>query len=397
MQRKDGKTPRTTSRAGFLAPAIVVALLCVMLVLALVIDRLWLQNTSVEMDAAVESAALASARSLITDDLLRANYDGDKTADRAKQNAIDIANQNRVAGNAMAINDGDIRIGRYVRNQRTGRVRFVESNARPNAVIVTGRRSRNNGNPIALFVRGLSGHSTADVIRDVEVRIDNRVVGIRPFAGVNAPLWPFAILESSKSEVVATWQTQIDRRGGTDQYGYNEKFRRVTAGADGIPEITLYCPPPNGTEEQQSQRNVCLLDLGSNLQRDAIARQIDSGISADDLKMAPDGTLRFDGQPLNFGSYDDIPRSLRGPMRQQIGRCRMVMLYAPSGQSRVSCRRLVGGRIMAVKSTPDGGCHIVFQPGTLTTRTAVLADGTYSSDVRDQFANPYIYKLQLTR
>jgi len=402
-------------RSGFLAPAVVLALTAVLLMLALVIDRLWLQNASVEMDAAVESAALAACRTLVTDDHLRTNhFQFENLRQRARQQAAHSAAQNRIAGRKLRLHTdgGSVRLGRLVNDPQTGRTgprRFLATAHRPTAVVVTARRSRENGNPVALFLRELSGVPSGDVSRRVMATVDNHVVGIRPLPGTPAPLWPFAIRESPHNAAgdngqTQTWNTHIDQRAGVDRFTYDETIREVRFEPDGIPEIILRSPVTDHQLNEPTAGNVRLLEIGNGFRRDHLHRQLAHGVSASDVA-AYSGELRIDTGPVSFTTYDEIPAEFHSQFQKLIGQCRMVWLYSEEssagspqddGVSRVTCRRLVAGRVMSLRCS-RGRCEIVFQPGTMTTRTAVLAKHSWPDSRRRRFENPYVYKLQLIR
>ena len=116
----------SSGRSGLLAPAALIALVVVLGAAGLVIDRLWLDNAQVELTNAAEAAALAGARSLATDDLLHETVDEERFVNDARSAALRIARENRIAGEAVDLDpaeDGDVRIGRLVRND-SGRTVF---------------------------------------------------------------------------------------------------------------------------------------------------------------------------------------------------------------------------------------------------------------------------------
>ena len=277
-------------RRGFLAPAIVVALLAVLLVLALVLDAWWLDNASVELTRASESAALAAGRELVTDDLLRGDSReiDERRIERARRKAVRIARRNRVAGERLQLDaqsQRDIRFGRLIADSHTGRTRFEERRRHPTTVVVSARRSRRNGNPIALFLRGITGQPSASLMRRAEATIDNHVVGVRPFEGAPVPMWPLAILEDCNSGtsdgLLHSWRTHIEGRLGNDEFAYDEARRRVQRRPDGIPEMILRC----GTGGSSSgETNVKLVDVGNGLRVEDLQRQFRRGVTADDLK-----------------------------------------------------------------------------------------------------------------
>jgi hypothetical protein len=390
-----------------MTPAIVVGLLVVLLAVALVLDIWWTDTASVELERTSESAALAAGRALVSDDLLK---DDPKTANQrrlqqARREAVRMAEKNQVAGQPIRLDpysQRDIRFGRFVHDADTGRSVFVKSPEQPTSVAVTAHRNRRNGNPVARLLRGLTGRGTADLSRTTEVTADNHVVGLRPFGGVNAPLWPLAIADVAIAgpggSLLDSWGGQIERRKGRDEFSWDEQHHRVVHRPDGIPEMVLRC---GDRGDAAKPTNVKLVDLGNDLQPLGLDRQMQSGVTSRDLK-AFGGELRFDGPSLELNAYNDLPISVRRRLSDQVGRCRIVLLFSSdtpansNGLGRIRGSRLVAARVMAVRSQRDGSCEIVIQPGTLVTRTAVIADPSLPAAQREGFRNRYIYKLQVT-
>lgn len=396
-------TQPADSRAGFLVPAILVALLVIMAGVALVLDQLWLENASVEMQAAVDASVLAAGRQLATDDLLKPNFNAQNQIDKARNRANDIASGNRVAGQPVNLEEsGSIRIGRRIDNPSSGRVNFVETTNRPNSVRVIAHRSRRNGNPIALFFRQLTGQSSGDVSCRAEATIENRIVGFRPLEHLPIPVLPIAILETdSISQRTDTWQVAIEQRLGADQFRLDEKTGQVVRGADGIPEITLRF---EGDEKTDEKRNVLLIAPQSRWQRVRWRRAIKSGWTRDDFakRNAEISLPRSEEQVLRFFTTRLTNHRFAELFDTVLGQCRIVFLTRNCSESddshfdSVNCHRVVAGRVMDVRIGNNGSFELVFQPGVLTTPTAILSDDVKSSSEKSFARNRYIYKLRLT-
>ena len=155
------QTPR---RRGLTTPAVAIALLVIMMGLALIVDRIWLETAKLELRTAAEAAALAAAAELASDGMLQANMTVDLLMSNARQSAAWIAEQNYVGGIPVNLNiepEGDIRFGFLY--QDTMGIRFQESTVNPTTVVVTALRTRANNNPIALFIAGATGLPFGDV------------------------------------------------------------------------------------------------------------------------------------------------------------------------------------------------------------------------------------------
>lgn len=434
-----------THRAGFLAPAALIALVAVLGAAALTIDRLWIDNAQVELMTAAEAAALAGARSLATDELLRENTDEERLVNQARSEALRIARQNRVASRPVMLDsaaDGDVRIGRLIHDDQS-RTIFLETSHQPTTVVVNAEHSRDRQNPVVRLFDGWSGESGADVVARAEATVDHHVVGYRPLYGIPIPALPLAILKSAADDdPTPTWEREIEQRQGSDRFGIDPKTGQVIAQPDGIPEIVLcdFGPPPaappsdtgrpgrqpdrqrpsadtagpddpqNGTGEEGSRRsssppaerkrNVYAFALNRRASTADIARQFHSGWTAGDL---PSGTevLRIDRGPHVFPALNTLGGAITDALRAVTGQQRIVLLFdgvsVGRGTARVNCVSAVAGRVMSVDTAAGNGCRIVFQPTVLTTRTAVLSRETVTQGPPDRFVNTYICKLQLTQ
>jgi hypothetical protein len=385
-----------------MAPAAIVVLVVVISGVALVLDKLWLDAASVELQTAAESAALASGGELATDDLLKPDFDQTALLERARHKGKSIANTNKIAGNPVSLDDseeGDIRFGKIVVQGDSGREVFVETQRRPTSVVVRAEHSRSRNNPVALFFQGLTGQPGGDVTALAEASIDNRIVGLQPLDSVPVPALPLAILKSCEDQSrIDTWDAAITNRRGADRFCFHEDTGEITSGPDGIPEITLRTA---GRDEDVDESNMFLFAAKHTATHEDIVRQLRSGWTEDDLPAGTDG-LRLDRRHHKFLTLNGAGGSLPNELADLVGQCRIVFLYDEfqqdqySREGRIRCVRAVAGRILDVRLHSNEACEIVFQPGVLTTRTALLAAETLVQGSWDRLANPYIYKLRLT-
>jgi hypothetical protein len=379
---------RGTRRRGFTTPAVAIALLVVMCGLALILDRLWLDSADLELTTAAEAAALVAAGELANDDLLKQNADPETRFELARVSAGWIASQNLVAGSPVVLDttsQGDIRLGRLVLDDQSGKVRFEETTNQPTTAVVTAMRTRRTNNPVGLFVAGATGKPFGDVVSRVEATVDNRVCGVRPQNGTPVPAYPLAIWRSDPSGLRAdTWECQIEARRGADQFGYDPIGHRVYSGSDGIPEIVLRS---GGSGTSSTNSNVLVIDVGSGLKDDSLARQFASGWSADDMA-ATGGEMRLAlGTPVLMNASNELRHADREALESLLGEPRICLLYSsaiPSGSGQLlqaACERMVAIRILAVRDQSDGTCEVVAQPCVLKTKTAILDAGLpYSTD-----------------
>jgi Mg-chelatase subunit ChlD len=121
--------------------------LCVIMA-AFAIDVAWMQLVRTELRTATDAAARAGAKELSM------SQDVDAARDRAKQ----AARRNRVAGEPLRLANRDIQIGASTQPNTTARFDFNSGGPRPNAVRVTGRRTRGSAaGPVDLLFAGVLG------------------------------------------------------------------------------------------------------------------------------------------------------------------------------------------------------------------------------------------------
>lgn len=392
-----------------MVPALAFAMLVVGLAIALVVDRLWLDAARIELTAAAEAAALAAANEMADDALLRPDTDLQPLLDAARQKAVEVAARNQAAGSPVTLNpaeEGDIRFGRLIRDGKTGKPLFLETEHRPTSVVVFAERTHGRGNPVALFFRQLSGQSAGNLIVSAEATIDNRIAGVRPYKGANTPAIPLAVLDKHLDpKRLDTWTLQIDGRVGSDDFGFDAATGQVTPGADGIPEILVHSAPQQAKEEDVQKANCHLADIGTRLQPAAISRQFEEGWNYEDLADFGD-EFRTDAGPQPLDSNAILTDADTASLEALVGQARICVLYAnprsvgSTGECKIEATRLVAVRILNVRRATKKSVEILIQPAVVTTRTALLSepDPAWSPEPGVSYdTNPYIYKLFLTQ
>ena len=378
---------RHSRRRGFTTPAVAVALLVVMAGLALILDRLWLDAADLELTTAAEAAALVAAGELANDELLKPSADPEHRLNMARNSATWIASQNLVAGDPVQLDsspEGDIRLGRLVLKEDENKVRFEETASNPATAVVTSLRTRRTSNPVGLFIAGVTGHASGDVATRVEASVDNRVVGLRPLAGVPIPALPIAIwLNDPSGQRPDTWRNQIEARKGQDEFGYDCLNHTVTSGADGIPEMTVRSQAGGSG----LNFNAVVVDVGAGLSDKALAAQFAHGFTTEDLATSGGELSIFDNSPQNMPASGEVRHGDRVAMESILGEPRICLLYSTvtpgvTGEiTKATCVRMVAIRILSVKDLSDGSCEFVVQPCVIKTRTAIIdAPYPYSTD-----------------
>ena len=390
------------NRRGWLAPIVGLALVVVLGLAALVVDRLWLDMATEEAVSVAEAAAIAAVRELASDDDLRdpePEPEGRLTA--AKLAAENVAAMNHVAGQAFNLqpDSGDLQFGVKLTVEDTGEIRFVETIHQPRSVRVVAQRTHARGNPVALFIRGLTHQAAGEVRAEAEASIDNHVVGLQSVGGARVPMIPLAILSHDPlGQRQDTWQMQIENRRGADQFRFDPVTREVQPGSDGIPEIIL---KPAAAGADLITANMAFFDVHGEAGRFPLEEQLELGWSAQDLERR-DGRFLMTQGPEVFSARGTVNKQIAAALSSTIGECRAVMLYlnVPSADAsampRIQSAGLVAGRVMAVQLQDGMNYQVVFQPGVLATHSAVLPNDLGIVDGTAQ-ASKYVYQMKLTQ
>ncbi len=396
---------RTHSRSGLLTPAVGIVLLILMIVFALLIDGIWLNNARLELQQSTDAAALAAAAELAHDDLLRDNPNWEFRLEAARQSAAEIARLNLVGGRSLRLDtseNGDFWFGRLVTNDE-GETTFLSTETAPRTVVVNGRQLLRKGNPIGLLLQDVVGNATGELNLRAEASIDNFVIGVRPLPASTVPGLPLAINLNAEYDDRLSWESAIDLGLGEDNWSYDPVTRTVSNTPDGIKEIIIRS---KANDEDATEANLQLVDLDTELSDLPLFRQIQDGWTAKSLERFG-GQLVLGDEMIEIVSSAVINDDVQESLDWVKGEARIVLLYdqiTPSGSNGFGTIRVAGfaaGRIVAIIRKPDDSCEITFQPAVIATRTAVRADSVYAlgelTDAeRAALENPYIYKISLT-
>lgn len=402
MQMRRQQLRNSQSRRGWLAPIVALAMVVVMGAIALVLDRLWLDMATGEAQGVAEAAALAAARELASDDDLRSPEASPEARIAAATLAAEnVAAMNRVAGQPYQLDStaGDLKFGLNLQVEETGEIKFVETIHNPRSARVVAQRTHSRGNPVSLFLTGVTRVSAGEVRALAEATIDNHIVGFQSVGGARVPMLPLAILRNDPSgQRQDTWQVQIEKRRGPDNYRFDPSNGEVHPGSDGIPEIEL---TPASQRNNSPAANMAFFDIHGKVGRFPLAEQIRLGWSPEDLERR-DGRFVFTSGPQMFPARSTLSKTSAAALKEIMGECRGVLLYqsgAPTADQnslRIQSAGLVAGRVMAVEELGGGEYRLVFQPGVLATRSAVRPADLGIAD-SGAAANPYVYQLKLTQ
>ncbi len=414
----------SASRRGTLLPAIAFALLVVGGALALVLNALWKDAASVELRTAAEAAALAAAAEYLDDAHLAAVVNTEILMQGARLRAAEVASANRVAGQPLVLNPeplGDVIFGTRLFQPQSVESVFLESTENPeltpDVVEVRATLMRSGGNPLRLFLPGVTGHPVAEAFALVQVAFDNKIEFFRPTPGTTVPCLPMGILARDPMDKrTDTWAVNIEQRQGGDAFRFDEETREVLPEPDGIPEIVLRSVPLNGIG---LEGNVQMLDFRNDLRDKQLTAQIAGGLNQEAL--AEWGGSLPAVEAFDITASGNLTDPLQTALENLIGQQRLCLLYEPlqglsiPSWSQVRCVGVVAIRILSVQ--PDGNetATLIVQPTIMSTRTAHLTQFSHllqaDSDAQNYSAssqaaeaeedlfpgNRYVYKIFINR
>ncbi|MEW4487756.1 hypothetical protein AB1L42_06715 [Thalassoglobus sp. JC818] len=397
------------SRRGSLIPAVAVAIVVFGGAMALVLNRFWISIGQEELETVVQSAALSAATQLASDDLLRDRFDDRWHIERLnviRENVEEFVSADRVMGKQPVIPQvSGIEFGRLVSSSLTGQVNFLQTNAFPNTVLVTGVCRESDRNSVSLLMPFLTGRSKADLLKRAEASIRNDIVGLRPFVDVGIPMWPLGLLNDDEVEQVFSLESGSASSRLEDQYSWDSATGSVLNEPDGLPEIVVefHSDPALATG--------CVIELGNRLESATVQIQIEFGITASQLENSG-GWIDFQQFPVSKNCGWTIDQGVFDRLKSKIGQARIVGLCTATAEEAETSqqaevvgtavlKRLVGARLMSVQQTSTSTIA-VFQEAVVCTRTAVPAGSgspafSELSFTENAGLHPYIYRVELTR
>ena len=139
---------KRSDRRGAMMVLIAICLPLCIIMAAFAIDVAWMQLVRTELRTSTDAAARAGAKQL--------SLSQDVTI--ARNRAKETAKRNLVAGDPMLLADKDIVFGNGTQATETSRFKFTAGSQRPNAVQVTGRRTKGSlTGPVDLLFAGVLG------------------------------------------------------------------------------------------------------------------------------------------------------------------------------------------------------------------------------------------------
>ncbi len=372
------KHNRCDRRRGVVAAQVLLLLPVIIGFAVLTVDVGTLYNTRSDLQSAADSAALASAIELTTDEMMAVRYGSSSTSltSTIANTASHYTSLNSTFDRtSLSVESGDIRFGEILLSSSSGALDTSVGLDALNAIEVTIRCDANSANgPAALFFTSLFGYNTADVHASATAAFDDRFVGFTPPNG-EGPLIPFAVHENIFFAISA------------DGYSFDSDTETIDTTSDGIPELNLY--PHAG----DASGNFGLLNIGSNnMGVPELREDIESGVTADDLiaEGIPDGLLSFydsDGNPTtyNISGNPGMKTTLQTSIETRIGQTVGFLLHdGASGNGANAVFHITGirfGRVMATKLNGNpNGRYVWIQPVTYSGPGVTVGPSAPSSD-----------------
>lgn len=354
-------TRPATRRAGAVSVAALLVVPVLLLLFGLVVFVAQARDAKAEVQHGADAAALAAARALADDDLLRdpAGHEADRRA-RAREAADRLVGENYAQGKHLSLRpnpdnkpDGDLVFGRI-----DGPFSPFKSDDEPaTAVQVT-----------------LAGPKVRDLLggtrfaRNVPARaaayLDFAVTGFRPL-DAPAPVVPLALFTDHTGKHPNGW----DARHAAGRDDWRREGDRWAEGPDGVPEVVVVIG-----RRPESEREVpaAFVRLGTDRPAEAIA-QVCGGVAREQCEKMIGGLGFAEHNTLTVAGSHECPSESdpgRGPLLAAfaaiVGEPRAWPLYsaADPDTGRVRVTGWVGARLVAVGPC-RGGLRLVLQPAVV--------------------------------
>lgn len=323
-------------------------------VAALTIDVGQLYSARNDLQRAADSAALAGASALTTDDMMDVRLGGGDlhgVVTEAVARASEYSYRNDTLNVATTVETGDVLTGQINLNSGTEAIDTAAAGTDYNAVQVSVFRNAAGSNgAVTLFFSSIFGRSTADSLATAVAAFDDRFAGFAtdtPGSGIS----PFSMSRDAYNQ---------DYFNGPDNYSYDEIGESVFSGADGTREIRIYPYPYSGTGYVAGDGNFGMLNIGNIGQGSAQElNQITNGVSGAEFEAeigTSDMTFYDDsGSNLTYdvtgspGLSANIESTLEGMVGQVIGFFLHDSITEVGANTTYTMSDLRFGRIMSVR------------------------------------------------
>ena len=424
----NNRTTPPRGRRGAVVGLLLMTLVFVSIFLALGVNVIRLRQLQTQLRNVCRASALAGAAELMDEGALYGRPDSRDDQMSARIAACGFGQLNPVDGKRVQLDPnadnkptGDIVLGHVDPLGPVGQpidVATLTSTNNVNTVRITVRMSRNVSNRVTLWMGSLVGMTSTDVAVSAQASLDRRVIGFRAEPGVKAPLVPLIAEFNAwldQAEALADAETN-------DLYTVDPISGAVTAGPDGIPELTFNSgsalaatdsttddaavaeTAPNDAQVDDAAKSGAQDDASQSAGRFAALQLFNEenlsyiwpvrcreGLSLGDLRDYG-GALIAQPGGTPVGVESTLPEELPYGLMDVVGQVRAWPLGEPDGESAWKLTGFAAARIVAVRRLDDGASQdwqIILQPATLASGQAVAGV--------DGLLNPWVAKLELTQ
>jgi len=363
-------------RNGVILVLSAVMMVVVLALAAFAVDIGYVVLVRTELQAAADSAAMASTWDLLRSHVVLPATTVQATLDQARATARDYAGDNFAANRgSLNLADSDITIGRLDVTGSRDALSTSTDPSRFNAVQIRARRTADQNGEVSMFFARILGTNTVwGRAAAMAAYVDN-FQGFKPPADgdANLPILPLALDKQS-------WDALLAGNTG-DNWMWNDQGNHVTSGQDGVLEVNLY---PQGTGSPGNRGTV---DVGSpNNSTCDISRQIRYGVTARDLSYLPGGKLTFgsDGT-IRLNGDTGMSAGIKDDLASIIGQTRVIPIFSNvsgnGNNAEYTIVQFAGVRILAVDMTGNPSSrYVMVQPAAMLIDNGIPApdDTNYS-------------------
>lgn len=403
MIRSDYRRNRDDARRGSVAVYALIVLSLMLLVGLLAVNAPWMSTARTAIDGGSDFAALAGAGRMVDDTALFNDAGLMKSlAIHAGEEARKFGLRNTVTGEPLDFRlnpdndpEGDIVVGISDGSRASFEpVNFSEADESVlreiNAIRLRGRRTHERGKPIRMLGGFPNPMRSHDALSQVTAMLASGVVGFRAvFETSPIPLAPIALRSELIGTSLDTWEAQVERRGGADDWLFDRKSHSLQPGQDRLHEmaVRLISSDDEKAEDKEKKQtaersNAFVLEIGGN-SADLLHRQLTVGVMKEDLnelsgEFAIDANSDLVVSGALWGPTGERGAALWEGLKllQRTGEARAWPLFdeASGKNGRARITGFVAARVARVSSYDASGRFAFdLQPTQLSTATAITA------------------------
>jgi len=373
----------TRWRRGTVAVFVAVTLTVMTGFTALAIDIGYIYAARAQLQTVADAAALAGASALADASVLLGSNSPSTMESQAAARAALYAELNDVFEQPIVLSDSDVSVG--FASPENLQTNFVPGVYPYNAVRVLARKDSDSPNgPLNLFFGQILGKGTADIQAQAIAYFDQHVEKFQ----IKQQSGPFAPMSVRQEK----WLLEIVNKGGDDEFSYDPETGQITAGPDGVPEVSIYPEKQknnngkgNGNNQSEGAGNFGLLNFNNgNNGTPILARQIRDGLTAEEIESVfGEPAVRFTddyGNPVDhlIDGNPGLKASLKDDLESRLGQVIGFFVHTEvSGSGANAVFTVVDvqfGRLMHVDLTgPMNSKAVVIQPEIYTGREVITS------------------------